>query len=317
MKKMIKSAAVFCALMIGIMACVSCEGIGKDPHSSGSGSVEVVKPSLTLGTTQLDMYVGESVALNYALRGLEESVAFDSSNKDVATVDAKGVIYAVGCGDTVISLTVGGISKTCFVKVQAVPTYALYCSDGDVLLILDRTYKLNAELRKGSALQDDAKIAYASLASDVATVDENGLITAVGIGNATIEMTCDYRENTYKTSIEVTVNKSLWIDVTPTAIVEVGASVSIDYQIKDFSNNVVDEVATLVAYDEKVSVSGNQITGVSRGATKVAVKCGGIVVDVDVSVFSNDYNDFADNSAIGNSHGAQYTTEKATVPSRR
>ena len=316
MKKRIRLVALFCSLMMGVMAGVSCKnkGNGDNSQTPESSSAEVVKPSLTLGTTQLDMYVGDSVTLNYALRGIEEDIVFDSSNKDVATIDENGMVHAVGCGDAVISLTVAGISKTCFVKVQAVPTYALYCSDGDVLLILDRTYQLNAELRKGSVLQEDAVIEYSSLENTVATVDNNGLITAVGVGKATIEMVCNYQEKTYKTSIEVTVNKSLWIEVEKTAIVEVGSSVTLDYKVKDFSNNVVNEVATLVAHDGKVSVSGNQITGVSRGNAKVSVQCGGIVVDVDVMVFSNVYNDFADNSAIGNSHGAQYTTEKATVP---
>ena len=312
-KKVMKWIALACALMMSVMTCLSCKGNG-DSQSSGSNSNEVIKPSLTLGTTQLDMYVGDSIALNYALRGIDDEIVFDSSNKDVATVDENGVIHAVGCGDAVISLTVEGISKTCFVNVQAVPTYALYCSDGDVLLILDRTYQLNAELRKGSIVQENAQISYRSLASEIATVDENGLITAVGIGNAVIEMICDYEENIYKTSIEVTVNKSLWIDVADTAVVEVGQSVTIDYQIKDFENNVVEEIAALVAHDDKLTVSGNQITGVSRGATKVSVNCGGIVVDINVQVFSNVYNDFASMDRLGSSHGAQYTTEKATVP---
>ena len=314
-KKIVRWAALFCAVVMSLMTGVACKE-NEDNSSSDSGAVDTVKPSLTLGVTQLDMYVGDSIALNYALRGIEDAIVFDSSNKDVAVIDDNGIIHAVGCGDTVISLTVAGISKTCFVNVQAVPTYALYCSDGDVLLILDRTYQLNTQLRKGNAVQEGAVISYNSLASEVATVDENGLITAVGVGNAVIEMSCHYEETVYKTSIEVTVNKSLWIDVADSVIVEVGQSVAIDYQIKDFSNNVVEEVATLVAHDNKVEVSGNQVTGVARGFTKVSVNCGGIVVDVDVKVFSNVYNDFDNMDTLGNSHGAQYTTEKATVPFR-
>lgn len=98
---------------------------GKFPTSI---AVTVTAPTvsitdITLTHTGASIKVGESFKLGYAIvPGTATNVpgaTFASDNLAVATVDGSGNVVGVGVGTTNISVTVGGIVKTCVVTVNA------------------------------------------------------------------------------------------------------------------------------------------------------------------------------------------------------
>ncbi|WP_462315201.1 Ig-like domain-containing protein [Methanobrevibacter sp.] len=116
----------------------------------------------------------------------EGQLTYEVNDGEIATVDENGVITAHKIGDTFITISYAGnenytaSSKTVQVKVVAVSTAIE--TVGNVEVNLSESYRIDAKLipyRTG-------KLHYESSNSSVATVNEYGYITAVGVGEANI-----------------------------------------------------------------------------------------------------------------------------------
>ena len=107
-----------------------------------------------------------------AVTGTKEKVTWSTSNKNVADVDSKGKVTAKGPGTAKITAEVNGIKVSCNVKVLKISYNELTLKKGD-------TFSLKV-------LGTDSDIVWYSNKSTVATVDENGFVTAVAPGTAKI-----------------------------------------------------------------------------------------------------------------------------------
>lgn len=123
---------------------------------------------------------------------------WDSTNKDVATVDENGVITAIKPGTTTITATLDGVSASCEVKVL-IPITDFIVDKSEVTLYRNdssnNTTKLNVTITEDA--EEDKTVTWVSSNSKVATVDNNGNVTAVGVGETTIT-------GTLKNGMEVT-----------------------------------------------------------------------------------------------------------------
>lgn len=106
------------------------------------------------------------------LNNVKGKVTWSSSNNSVATVTDIGRIYAEGPGTAVITAKVNGIEFTCQVKV-------LEMSENSYTLKKGETLKLDV-------LGTNSEIEWASYKKSVATVTDNGTVTAKSEGKATI-----------------------------------------------------------------------------------------------------------------------------------
>ena len=151
-------------------------------------TVYAVATDITLDKTAVNMYVGDeqTIVATVTPQGTK-SVAFNSNNTDVATVDDSGKIVAVGAGTANITVVLDGIEKTCVVTVYNkvteitldVQTLALYVGETHNLAVVT-TPANNVKAPQ-----------FASANEEVATVDINGVITVVGAGTTTITATID------------------------------------------------------------------------------------------------------------------------------
>ena len=116
----------------------------------------------------------------------EKSVTWNSSNEQVCTVSANGLVTAVGAGSSVITVTTvdGGHTATCLVKVlQHVSSLAL--SKHSLSLKVGEQEQLRAIIMPDNA--DDKNTIWSSSDNHVATIDDNGNITALKAGEAWIK----------------------------------------------------------------------------------------------------------------------------------
>lgn len=112
-------------------------------------------------------------------------IEFTSSNEDVATINNDGEINAVGVGETTITASIKETDLTAECVVTVVPDLeSIELSDTSLKLKKDDTAQLTATANPDGASIDG--ITFASNAPDVATVDEEGNITAIADGKATI-----------------------------------------------------------------------------------------------------------------------------------
>ena len=121
----------------------------------------------------------------------DKTITWSSNNESVATVDQNGLVTAKAEGTAIITTTAkdgSGVSASCVVNVlQDVERITLSESNVDVLRTL--TYQLTATVSPTSA--HNKSVTWSSSNESVATVDQNGLVTAKSLGTATITATAN------------------------------------------------------------------------------------------------------------------------------
>ncbi|MBQ6902921.1 MAG: Ig domain-containing protein, partial [Lachnospiraceae bacterium] len=149
---------------------------------------------VTLTPETLSMVVGETEPLTATVmpaNATNKNVSYTSSDPSVATVDANGVVTAVSPGNTTVTVTTadGNKTDTCLVTVTAAPTPVSDVSlNHDTLsMTVGDTETLTATVRPTNATNKN--VTYASSDPAVATVDANGVVTALSPGTTTITVT--------------------------------------------------------------------------------------------------------------------------------
>ena len=120
---------------------------------------------------------------------------WSSSNPAVATVNSIGVVSAVGLGTAIITATNSGTTGTVTISVIPPPVKTITVSAGTTTLVSGRTTQAVSTLRDtaGNVLTGRA-VAWSYVTPAVATVDANGLITAVGPGSGAIVASSEGRQ---------------------------------------------------------------------------------------------------------------------------
>jgi hypothetical protein len=148
-----------------------------------------VPTTVELDQTELSLKIGETAKLNATVlpEGREAAVNFVSSAETVATVDQNGNVTAVAVGTATITATADDATATCEVTVSAIEVSEVQLDVTEKALIVGGTLQLTATVLPENAT--DKTVAWESSDEAVATVDENGLVTAVGTGEAAITAT--------------------------------------------------------------------------------------------------------------------------------
>jgi uncharacterized protein YjdB len=151
--------------------------------------VSIPATSVTLDKSVLDIEIGQTATLAATVLpiGTSSGVQWTSSNDAVATVDQNGVVTAVGAGETFITATTTdgtNLFAACHVIVKAAQAKSLTLDKHEAELRLDETVKLTASILPVQAA--GSIVLWSSSDTSVATVDANGVVTAVGIGEAVI-----------------------------------------------------------------------------------------------------------------------------------
>ncbi len=151
-------------------------------------SVTLNKNELTIEksfTAQLTATVAPDDADNLGL-------TWTSNNEEVATVDENGQVTAVGVGEANITATAAdgsGVTATCKVTVSPKLVTSVILDESELTIEKNFTEQLTATVAPDDA--DNLSLTWTSDNEEVATVDENGLVTAVGEGTATITATAN------------------------------------------------------------------------------------------------------------------------------
>lgn len=165
---------------------LSLAGCGVDISSIGLPSDVVIEKG---ETQQLQIeYSADDKATEEKIAEAAEKLTLEwtSSNEDVATVDENGMVTAVGAGEADITASIkdANISSTTHVKVVILPTDVDAPDALELYTNGENEKELNAKIVPEDATE--VKLAYTSSDEGVATVDENGLVTAVADGECTI-----------------------------------------------------------------------------------------------------------------------------------
>jgi len=167
---------------------------------AGSVAVTVAPPVASVQVTAPDSSIarGQSVQLTATPRTAGgavvtgRTVSWSSGTPSVATVSTSGLVSAVGVGSAVITATVDGINGTLTITVatdvatvQVAPTTATLSEASPT-----QQYTATPRNAANTALTG-LTATWTSLDPSIATVDANGLVTALRPGSTTIRATVD------------------------------------------------------------------------------------------------------------------------------
>ena len=151
--------------------------------------------SITLNTEQLTMEYGTKEQLTATVAPDDADnpgLTWTSDNEDVATVDENGLVTAVSVGEANITATAvdgSGVTATCKVTVTPKLVTSVILDESELTIEKNFTEQLTATVAPDDA--DNLSLTWTSDNEEVATVDKNGLVTAVGEGTATITATAN------------------------------------------------------------------------------------------------------------------------------
>lgn len=165
-------------------------------------------PALTLNNDILEIEPKDTDNLLATLTcedPLAMTVSWSSSDETVATVDSEGYINTTSkTGEAVITATYeylgNAYSDSCTVYVK-VPVESMKMSDKKIELAIGETFTLETKISPKKATIQTVK--WYSENEDIATVDENGVVTAVAKGEVIVYALSD--DGYYRSTCEVTV----------------------------------------------------------------------------------------------------------------
>lgn len=164
-------------------------------------SVTLNRSTATLKATETVQLSGSVLPANASNKDL----VWTTSDEHIATVSESGLVTAVAVGEVTITATsqsTPDISATCRVSVVPTPVASITLSQTSVSLKATETVRLTATVAPETATVKD--VTWTSDNPKVATVDENGVITAVAVGEAVITATATDGSGVFNT-VEVQV----------------------------------------------------------------------------------------------------------------
>jgi uncharacterized protein YjdB len=242
--------------------------------------------------------VGDTVQLSADATGVvgspDTSVTWTSSDDSVATVDAAGLVTGVAEGTATITATSvfdTSVSGSATVTVSVADAIGgIEVSPATATVDEGDTEQLTATLT-GVVGSPDEGVSWSSSDDSVATVDGDGLVTAVGVGTATITASSDF-DGGLTDSAEITVPGIGGIDVTPDAPDPISADGTTTVQLSADATGVVgspDTSVTWASADEAIATvdASGLVTAVAPGTvtiTATSVIDTGLSDSVDVTV---------------------------------
>ena len=150
---------------------------------------DVMVSSITLDHSSLELVEGDSQVLTATVLpsdATDKTVSWSSSAPEVASVNSQGLVTALKEGEAVITAAVGNISASCSVIVSGkyIEVQEVSLDHTTLELVEGDSQVLTATVLPSDAT--DKTVSWSSSAPEVASVDSQGLVTALKEGEAVI-----------------------------------------------------------------------------------------------------------------------------------
>lgn len=204
---------------------------------------QIEKIDITIDNTTIQK--GERKQLQVTILPQEASnhkVIYSSSNPNVATIDDKGVIQAIGSGTAIITVKAeenqvqNQIEINVFSKVTGI-----VLDQKEIYMPIGDTFQINASVEPEDA--DDKKILYKSTNTQVAEIQENGVITAKQEGETTLVASSNENPNIKAECKLIVVRKMEDSEIHFDSSLKLN---SLEISGIDYKNNTVDDLKALI-----------------------------------------------------------------------
>ena len=174
---------------------------------------QIKATAASLDKTELTINKGAAAQLNLSVtpENFTDIVDWKSTDTNIVTVSDNGVVKAVGVGTATVKVTVGDVSATCKVTVLQ-PVTGINLNKSSLTMDALGMFQMTASVYPDSA--NDKRITWSSSDPTIASVDENGLVTALKKGTATITAAA-MDGSGVKSTCKVTVSNTAYVCTDP------------------------------------------------------------------------------------------------------
>ena len=241
-------------------------------------TVPVTGVTINLSTLILDGAgdTGQLTATISPSDATTQGVVWSSNNTDVATVSSTGLVTGVANGTAVITVTSsdGGISADCEVSVTnvIVPVTGITLAQSSLTLNgAGDTGQLTATINPSDATNQG--VLWGSNNTDIATVSQIGLVTAVSVGTTFVTVTTN--DGGELDTCPIVVNAVLvdGVTINQSTLSLNGAGDTGQLTVTISPSNATDQTVTWSSNDDSIAAvnASGMVTAVSVGTTYVTV----------------------------------------------
>ena len=245
--------------------------------------VRVTKAKLTAlqaTASKTELLIGDkgSFTVKVYPNNLSNEVVYASSNSEVVSINDKGEYEALQIGEAVITITSkydSSVVSKVTLKVNYNDATSVEVAEEEKTVILTETYQIVATVKPNEyPLLAENKVTYASSDEKVVTVNEAGLVTAKGVGEAVVTIT----------SIDGKASKEVKITVVYAEVESISASEALTVKAgKDQTIKVTINPSNADPATELVFASSDaNIATVDEAGKVSAVANGEVVITVSV-----------------------------------
>ena len=214
-------------------------------------NVEIEEIDLSIDNKTLQK--GERKQLQVTITPPEASnhkIKYISSNPEVATVDEKGNLQAIRSGTTTITVKAeeNNVQSQINIEVYSKVT-GIILDQKEIYMQVGDTFQINGYIEPEDA--NDKKIIYNSTNAEVATIQEEGIITAKQIGETNIIATSEENHNIYTECKLYVVRKMEDSEIHFDSSLNVN---SLEISGIDYKNNTVEQLKNKITTDLEIEI---------------------------------------------------------------
>ena len=189
-----RDAALLVAAVLLTTAFWSCSKSKEEAPEPTPPAVSVT--GVTLNKTTLTLAIGGSETLTATVAPADatnQNVTWKSDKPEIATINANGKVTGVAAGEATITVTTeeGGKTATCKVTVKAATVAVADVKLNKTELTLEVDWSETLTVTVAPADATNQNVMWKSDKPEIVSVDDNGKVTGVAIGEATITVTTE------------------------------------------------------------------------------------------------------------------------------
>ena len=238
--------------------------------------------SVSLDKTEISLEEGEEATLIATVNpenATDKTVTWKTSDASKATVE-DGKVKAIQEGETTITATAGEKSASCKVTItkKVIAVEFITLNKTELTLVKGESETLVATVKPDDAT--DKNVTWSSSNADVAIV-ENGKVTALGGGTATIEAKAGNKKAVCEVVVIIPV-ESVTLDHN-TITIEEGLSMTLVATVNP--SDATDKTVTWTSSDNTIAtVDNGKVTGIKEGSAAITALAGGKLASCVVTV---------------------------------
>ena len=232
--------------------------------------------SVDLSKTSISLVEGDEMALSATVKpddASDKKVTWTSSKEEVATVSAEGLVKAVKEGEAVITAKAGEKTAECRVTVSAkkIPVTMVMLNKESLTLMVGDEEKLVATIVPENAT--DQNVQWSSSNTEVATVDQEGLVKALKEGESKIVAYVDGKTAECAVTVEYVHVSEICLDKTSESLYE-GEKVTITATLTP-EDATYKEITWSSSDPAVASVEQGVVTAIKKGTATITATANG------------------------------------------